>query len=251
MTSVTIVGGGLAGCEAAWQLAERGHDVVLHEMRPVREHRRAQDRSLAELVCSQHVQEHRDSNAHGLLKAEMRALGSLILWAADEARVPGGSALAVDRDVFAGAVHERGSSRIRASRSRAKRSTTIPVAGDHRHRAAHLRCARRPRFARGSASTRSRSTMRSRRSSRTTRSITTIVFRRRATARRRWRREREEGAYLNCPMIARAVRGVHRRAHRRPTSITATSSTRCRTSRAACPSRRWPRAGARRFASGR
>src|SRR5829696_2269015 len=98
------IGGGLAGSEAAWQLAERGHDVILHEMRPLRETPAHRTSLLAELVCSNTFKSTETSNAHGLLKAEMRALGSIILRAADEARVPGGSALAVDRDVFAATV---------------------------------------------------------------------------------------------------------------------------------------------------
>ena len=105
--SVHIVGGGLAGSEAAWQLAERGHEVVLHEMRPVRGTPAHKTDRLAELVCSNTFKSTEPSNAHGLLKAEMRALGSFILAAADEARVPGGAALAVDREVFSTAVHER------------------------------------------------------------------------------------------------------------------------------------------------
>jgi len=104
---VHIVGGGLAGSEAAWQLAERGHDVVLHEMRGVRGTPAHKTDRLAELVCSNTFKSTETSNAHGLLKAEMRALGSIILQAADEARVPGGSALTVDRDVFSSAVQER------------------------------------------------------------------------------------------------------------------------------------------------
>src|SRR5690349_10409717 len=104
---IHIVGGGLAGSEAAWQLAERGHDVVLHEMRPVRETPAHRTDRLAELVCSNTFKSTETTNAHGLLKAEMRSLGSMILEAADEARVPGGSALTVDRDRFAAAVDLR------------------------------------------------------------------------------------------------------------------------------------------------
>lgn len=105
--AIHIVGGGLAGSEAAWQLAEREHDVVLHEMRPVRGTEAHKTDRLAELVCSNTFKSTELSNAHGLLKAEMRALGSIILVAADEARVAAGSALAVDRDVFSAGVHER------------------------------------------------------------------------------------------------------------------------------------------------
>ena len=104
---VTVVGGGLAGSEAAWQLAERGHKVVLHEMRPVRTTPAHHTDRLAELVCSNTFKSTETTNAHGLLKAEMRLLGSMILECADEARVQAGSALAVDRDVFATAVTRR------------------------------------------------------------------------------------------------------------------------------------------------
>jgi methylenetetrahydrofolate--tRNA-(uracil-5-)-methyltransferase len=106
-TAIDVVGGGLAGSEAAWQLAERGHDVVLHEMRPARPTPAHKTDRLGELVCSNTFKSTELSNAHGLLKAEMRFLGSLILWAADEARVPGGTALTVDRDVFSRTIHER------------------------------------------------------------------------------------------------------------------------------------------------
>ncbi|MGH7625321.1 MAG: methylenetetrahydrofolate--tRNA-(uracil(54)-C(5))-methyltransferase (FADH(2)-oxidizing) TrmFO [Gemmatimonadaceae bacterium] len=102
-----IIGAGLAGSEAAWQLAEHGHDVVLHEMRPVVGTEAHRTGRLAELVCSNTFKSTELSNAHGLLKAEMRELGSLILWAADQARVPGGTALAVDRDIFSAAVTDR------------------------------------------------------------------------------------------------------------------------------------------------
>ena len=102
--AVTVIGGGLAGSEAAWQLANRGHEVVLHEMRPLRGTPAHKTARLAELVCSNTFKSTELTNAHGLLKAEMRLLGSLILEAADSARVAAGSALAVDRDAFAAAV---------------------------------------------------------------------------------------------------------------------------------------------------
>jgi methylenetetrahydrofolate--tRNA-(uracil-5-)-methyltransferase len=117
----TVVGGGLAGCEAAWALAERGVDVTLIEMRPVvRTPAHATDR-LAELVCSNTFKSTDVTNAHGLLKAELRALGSLLLECADHAAVPGGTALAVDRDVFSRAVHDRVTAhpRIRVQREEA------------------------------------------------------------------------------------------------------------------------------------
>lgn len=107
LSIVHIVGGGLAGSEAAWQLAERGHQVVLHEMRGVRGTAAHKTDKLAELVCSNTFKSTEVTNAHGLLKAEMRVLGSIVLQAADEARVPAGSALAVDRDVFSAGVHDR------------------------------------------------------------------------------------------------------------------------------------------------
>lgn len=104
---IDVVGGGLAGSEAAWQLAERGHSVVLHEMRPVKQTPAHHTDRFAELVCSNTFKSTETSNAHGLLKAEMRILGSMILECADEARVQAGSALAVDRDVFSAAVTQR------------------------------------------------------------------------------------------------------------------------------------------------
>lgn len=100
MATVTVVGGGLAGCEAAWQLAERGHEVTLVEMRPVRGTPAHRTDGLAELVCTNSFKSEDPDNAHGLLKAEMRALGSILLPSADAARVPAGTALAVDRERF-------------------------------------------------------------------------------------------------------------------------------------------------------
>jgi methylenetetrahydrofolate--tRNA-(uracil-5-)-methyltransferase len=100
MPEVLVIGGGLAGCEAAWQLAERGHQVTLVEMRPIKQTPAHQTDGLAELVCTNSFKSEDLSNAHGLLKAEMRALGSILLRAADETRVPAGTALAVDRHKF-------------------------------------------------------------------------------------------------------------------------------------------------------
>lgn len=104
---VTVVGGGLAGSEAAWALAERGIPVVIREMRPVVKTPAHQTDQLAELVCSNSFKSTDLTNAHGILKAELRALGSLLLPAADEARVPAGAALAVDRTVFSNRVHQQ------------------------------------------------------------------------------------------------------------------------------------------------
>jgi methylenetetrahydrofolate--tRNA-(uracil-5-)-methyltransferase len=102
-----VVGGGLAGCEAAWQLAEAGADVELAEMRPHRPTPVHQSDLLAELVCSNSLRGDAPTNAVGVLKAEMEAIGSLIIRAARRAAVPAGGALAVDRDIFAGGGHPR------------------------------------------------------------------------------------------------------------------------------------------------
>ena len=105
--NAAVVGGGLAGSEAAWALAERGVRVTLYEMRPAVKTPAHHTDRLAELVCSNSFKSVDLTNAHGLLKAELRALGSLLLPCADLARVPGGTALAVDREIFSRAVHER------------------------------------------------------------------------------------------------------------------------------------------------
>ena len=100
MPSVRIVGGGLAGCEAAWQAASRGVPVTLYEMRPARRTAVHRGDGLAELVCSNSFRGDKLDNAVGLLKEEMRRLGSLIMRAAEATRVPAGAALAVDREAF-------------------------------------------------------------------------------------------------------------------------------------------------------
>ena len=103
---VHIIGGGLAGSEAAWQAASRGVPVTLHEMRPVRATAVHKTGGLAELVCSNSFRGDKLDNAVGLLKEEMRRLGSIVMSAADQARVPAGAALAVDREHFSAAVTE-------------------------------------------------------------------------------------------------------------------------------------------------
>lgn len=115
---IHIIGGGLAGSEAAWQAAEAGVDVTIHEMRPVRPTAVHQSGDLAELVCSNSFRADKIDNAVGLIKEEMRRLGSIVMRAADESRVPAGAALAVDRHVFAAAVTKAVQShpRIRVSR---------------------------------------------------------------------------------------------------------------------------------------
>jgi methylenetetrahydrofolate--tRNA-(uracil-5-)-methyltransferase len=103
---IHIIGGGLAGSEAAWQIAAQGLTVVLHEMRPVRMTEAHQTEQLAELVCSNSFRsDDAETNAVGLLHAEMRLAGSLIMRAADSNQVPAGGALAVDRIGFSTAVH--------------------------------------------------------------------------------------------------------------------------------------------------
>ncbi|HEY8550672.1 MAG TPA: methylenetetrahydrofolate--tRNA-(uracil(54)-C(5))-methyltransferase (FADH(2)-oxidizing) TrmFO [Vicinamibacterales bacterium] len=104
--AVQIIGAGLAGSEAAWQVASRGVPVVLHEMRPVRGTAVHKTDGFAELVCSNSFRGDKLDNAVGLLKEEMRRLGSLIMRAAEAARVPAGAALAVDRERFSAAVTE-------------------------------------------------------------------------------------------------------------------------------------------------
>ena len=103
---VTIVGGGLAGCEAAWQLARRGIGVDLHEMRPAKATPVHQTGDLAELVCSNSLRGNALDQAAGLLKEEMRRMDSIIIRVADAVRVPAGSALAVDRSLFAQRITE-------------------------------------------------------------------------------------------------------------------------------------------------
>src|SRR5574338_752515 len=98
---IIIVGGGLAGSEAAWQAANRGAKVTLYEMRPKETTKAHKTGYLAELVCSNSLGSADALNAPGILKEEMRRLGSLIIRVADGTRVPAGSALAVDREQFA------------------------------------------------------------------------------------------------------------------------------------------------------
>jgi len=104
-TPIAVVGAGLAGCEAAWQLASRGLPVVLYEMKPVRRSPAHVSDRFAELVCSNSLRGAALTNAVGLLKEEMRRLGSLVIRAADATAVPAGRALAVDRDAFAETIH--------------------------------------------------------------------------------------------------------------------------------------------------
>ena len=104
--SVAVIGGGLAGCEAAWQLATRGIPVDLYEMKPLKKTPAQSLDTMAELVCSNSLRSDRLTNAVGLLKAEMRLLGSLMMRVADANAVPAGGALAVDREHFSREMEE-------------------------------------------------------------------------------------------------------------------------------------------------
>lgn len=116
MSKATVIGAGLAGCEAAWQLAQRGVQVTLHEMKPEKYTPAHHSAGFAELVCSNSLRSDQLTNAVGLLKEELRQLHSLIMRAADETRVPAGGALAVDREAFSAritrAMEEHGNIRI-------------------------------------------------------------------------------------------------------------------------------------------
>jgi len=123
---IHVIGGGLAGSEAAWQAAELGVDVTIHEMRPVRPTAVHKTDALAELVCSNSFRADKIDNAVGLIKEEMRRLGSIVMRCADQARVPAGAALAVDRHVFAQAVTD---AVIRHPRIRVSREEVAAVPG--------------------------------------------------------------------------------------------------------------------------
>lgn len=100
MEPIRVIGAGLAGCEAAWQIARRGGRVRLYEMKPMRYSPAHRSPHFAEIVCSNSFKSESLENGHGVLKAEMDLLGSLILKVAKETRVPAGDCLAVDREVF-------------------------------------------------------------------------------------------------------------------------------------------------------
>ena len=98
---ITVIGGGLAGCEAAYQIAKKGIKVKLYEMKPKKYTEAHNNENLAEIVCSNSFKSNLHTNAAGLLKEELRKLDSLLIRIADETQVPAGQALAVDREIFA------------------------------------------------------------------------------------------------------------------------------------------------------
>ena len=126
--SINVLGGGLAGSEAAWQIAQAGFDVTLYEMRPEVTTAAHQTDRLGELVCSNSLKSETENSAPWLLKNELRKLGSMVLEVADECRVPGGQALTVDRVLFADAITKRvtGHPRIQIVREEVK---TVPAEG--------------------------------------------------------------------------------------------------------------------------
>ena len=130
MTSkrIIVLGGGLAGSEAAWQIAEAGFDVTLYEMRPQVASPAHQTDKLAELVCSNSLKSESENSAPWLLKNELRRLGSMLIQAADACRVPGGQALTVDRVQFAEWITERVSNHPKISIVRGEMKT-IPESG--------------------------------------------------------------------------------------------------------------------------
>src|SRR5262245_11530268 len=129
MTDLIIIGGGLAGSEAAWQAAQRGLNVRLYEMRPSLQTGAHQTHDLAELVCSNSLGSNLPDRASGLLKNEARLLGSMLLECAEAASLPAGGALAVDRGIFARHVTQRieSHSRIQIIREEVKEIPDGPV----------------------------------------------------------------------------------------------------------------------------
>ena len=214
MRPIHIIGGGLAGSEAAWQAAELGVPVVLHEMRPNRLTAAHRTSHLAELVCSNSFRsDDASTNAVGILHREMRALGSIVLKNADACQVPAGGALAVDRDGFSlgveAAIH--GHPRITRRARRDRRPAAGGLGQCHRrYRPAHLALAGRgdrPAERRGRACLLRRDRP-DRPSSfdRHGRGVDAVALRQGRTGRRR------RGGLRQLSDDPRPVRGVHRRA---------------------------------------
>jgi len=128
MNDITIIGGGLAGCEAAWQAADRGYRVRLYEMKPRRFSPAHTSPGLAELVCSNSLKAEGPAASSGVLKDELRMLGSLVLKHADASRVPAGAALAVDREQFSGGITQAIESHPNITLIR-EEITSIPLEG--------------------------------------------------------------------------------------------------------------------------
>ena len=126
MNEIIVIGGGLAGVEAAWQAAESGARVQLYEMRPVRQTPAHRTDKLAEIVCSNSLKSDEPGTASYLLKEELRRANSLVMQAAAATRVPAGAALAVDREQFADYVTERIAAHPRIEIVR-EEATTIPL----------------------------------------------------------------------------------------------------------------------------
>ena len=207
---IHIIGGGLAGSEAAWQLAEAGIRVRLSEMRGVEGTPAHKTDDLAELVCSNSFRsDDAERNAVGLLHAEMRALGSLILRCADAHRVPAGSALAVDRDGFSAAVTARDRrppadrAGARAGRCAARQAPRSSPPARSPPRRSPPRSPARP------ARTRSPSSMRSPRSSTATRIDMDIAW-----FQSRWNKG-DGKDYINCALDQGSVSRLPRRPARR------------------------------------
>ena len=244
--TIHIIGGGLAGTEAAWQVARRGAHAVLHEMRPVRRTPAHQTDRLAELVCSNSLKSEQENTAPWLLKEELRRLDSLLLEAARKARVPGGHALTVDRGDLRRRSH-RGHCVRAAHRTAARRSHRHSRGRHrrHRHRPAHQRRAgagyRAAHRLRPPVLLRQHQPHRGSRYGRYRHRVLGLALRQ---VDRRHRRLPE------LPLRPRAVRTLRRRtaggggrprAHRREDGR--------RSSRRACPSKSWRGAAATRCAS--
>ena len=210
---IHIVGGGMAGCEAAWAAASLGVPVVIHEMRPHRGTEAHRTDGLAELVCSNSFRSDDDeTNAVGLLHWEMRRLGSVMMAAAAEAEVPAGGALAVDRDVFSAEVTRRLLAHPLITVERGE-VAGLPPAGvverHHRHRAADL-ASRWPEAIRALTGEASLAFFDA---------IAPIVYADSVDLSKAWfqsrydkgETEEERTAYLNCAMDRGAVRALHRR----------------------------------------
>ena len=241
---VVVVGAGLAGCEAAWQAARRGLDVVLHEMKPEQFSPAHTSPDFAELVCSNSLRASGLGNAVGLLKEEMRRLGSLVIAAADETAVPAGKALAVDRVAFARRISEAIEShpRIRVVRGVVER---IPdgAARDPRDGPAHgARARARPaRAARRRVPVLLRRDLadRVRRLDRPRDRLPRVALRRR------------RGRLPEPAALARRSTSASSTRCSPPRPCRCTASRRRSTSRAACRSRRWRAAGRARSPSDR